>query len=173
MRAVVQRVSRAKVTVRDASGEAPGAPSGEAEAAPPRAELARVTGQIERGLLVLLGAAAGDGPADLAYIVDKVTNLRIFPDDAGKMNRSVLDVGGGVLVVSQFTLLGDARQGRRPSFIGALEPVAARALYEQSLGALRTAGVPRVEAGEFAADMAVELVNDGPVTILLDSRKGF
>jgi D-tyrosyl-tRNA(Tyr) deacylase len=150
VRAVVQRVSRAQVTV----GE-------------------RVTGQIERGLLVLLGAAAGDGPADLAYIVDKVTNLRIFSDDAGKMNRSVLDIGGGVLVVSQFTLLGDARQGRRPSFIGALEPAAARALYEQALGAIRTAGVARVEAGEFAADMAVELVNDGPVTILLDSRKGF
>jgi D-tyrosyl-tRNA(Tyr) deacylase len=159
MRAVVQRVSRAKVTVRG-------------EGARPEAS-ARVTGQIERGLLVLLGAAAEDGPADLAYIVDKIANLRIFPDDAGKMNRSVLDVGGGVLVVSQFTLLGDARQGRRPSFIGALEPAAARALYEQALGALRAAGIARVEAGEFAADMAVELVNEGPVTILLDSRKGF
>ncbi len=133
----------------------------------------RVTGAIERGLLVLLGAGAGDGPADLSYIVDKVVNLRIFPDDAGKMNRSVLDVGGGVLVVSQFTLYGDARQGRRPAFTGALEPVAARALYEQSINALRTAGVARVEAGEFAADMKVELVNDGPVTILLDSRKVF
>jgi D-tyrosyl-tRNA(Tyr) deacylase len=150
VRAVVQRVSRARVSV----GE-------------------RVTGQIDRGLLVLLGAAAGDGPDDLGYVVDKIANLRIFPDDAGKMNRSVLDIGGGVLVVSQFTLLGDARQGRRPSFIGALEPGAARALYERSLDALRAAGVGRVEAGEFAADMAVELVNDGPVTILLDSRKGF
>jgi D-tyrosyl-tRNA(Tyr) deacylase len=150
VRAVVQRVSRAKVTVEE-----------------------RVTGQIERGLLVLLGAATGDGPADLAYLVDKITNLRIFPDDAGKMNRSVKDIGGGVLVVSQFTLLGDARAGRRPSFIGALEPVVARAFYEQALGAIRAAGVARVEAGEFAADMAVELVNDGPVTILLDSRKGF
>jgi D-tyrosyl-tRNA(Tyr) deacylase len=159
VRAVVQRVSRAKVTVinRSSSGE----------------EIERVTGQIERGLLVLLGAGAGDGPADLAYIVDKVTNLRIFPDDAGKMNRSVKDTGGGVLVVSQFTLFGDARQGRRPSFIGALEPAAARALYEQALDALRASGIARVEAGEFAADMAVELVNDGPVTILLDSRKGF
>jgi len=150
MRAVVQRVTRARVTVGD-----------------------RQTGAIERGLLVLLGAAAGDVAADLAYIVDKIVNLRIFPDDAGKMNRSVLDVGGGVLVVSQFTLLGDARQGRRPAFTGALEPTLARALYEDSLVRLRVAGVTRVEAGEFAADMQVELVNDGPVTILLDSRKAF
>jgi D-tyrosyl-tRNA(Tyr) deacylase len=150
MRAVVQRVSRAKVTVGD-----------------------RVTGSIDQGLLVLLGAGAGDGPADLSYTVDKIVNLRIFSDDAGKMNRSVLDVGGGVLVVSQFTLYGDARQGRRPAFTGALEPIAAKALYEQALVAIRAAGVPRVEAGEFAADMAVDLVNDGPVTILLDSRKGF
>jgi D-aminoacyl-tRNA deacylase len=147
---VVQRVSRARVTVDG-----------------------RVTGAIERGLLVLLGAGAGDGAADLAYIVDKVVNLRIFPDDAGKMNRSVLDIGGGVLVVSQFTLYGDVRQGRRPAFTGALEPAAAKALYEQSLPAIRAAGVARVEAGEFAADMQVELVNDGPVTILLDSRKVF
>jgi D-tyrosyl-tRNA(Tyr) deacylase len=150
MRAVVQRVTRASVTV---SGQ--------------------ITGQIDRGLLVLLGAGAGDGPADLQYIVDKVTNLRIFADDAGKMNRSVLDIEGGVLCVSQFTLYGDARQGRRPGFTGALEPVAAKALWEQSLTLLRSAGVARVEAGEFAADMAVELVNDGPVTILLDSRKLF
>ncbi len=150
MRAVVQRVRRAKVTVDD-----------------------RTTGEIAQGLLVLLGAGQGDTAADLGYIVDKITNLRIFADDAGKMNRSVLDVGGGVLVVSQFTLYGDARQGRRPAFTGALEPVAARALYEQSLTSLRAAGVSRVEAGEFAADMQVELVNDGPVTILLDSRKGF
>jgi D-aminoacyl-tRNA deacylase len=150
MRAVVQRVSRAQVTVDD-----------------------RVTGAIERGLLVLLGAGSGDQAADLAYIVDKVVNLRIFPDDAGKMNRSVLDIAGAVLVVSQFTLYGDARQGRRPAFIGALEPVAARTLYEQALAAIRAAGVVRVEAGEFAADMKVELVNDGPVTILLDSSKHF
>src|SRR5689334_14759751 len=101
MRAVVQRVTRAKVTVGD-----------------------RVTGQIDRGLLVLLGAGAQDAAADLAYIVDKVTNLRIFPDDAGKMNRSLLDIAGQLLVVSQFTLYGDARQGRRPSFITALEPTA-------------------------------------------------
>ena len=150
MRAVVQRVTRASVTVST-----------------------RVTGAIDRGLLVLLGAGAGDGPADLQYTVDKIVNLRIFPDDAGKMNRSVLDIGGGVLVVSQFTLYGDARQGRRPAFTGALEPAAAKALYEQSLSMIRAAGVTRVEAGEFAADMQVELVNDGPVTILLDSRKLF
>jgi D-tyrosyl-tRNA(Tyr) deacylase len=150
MRAVVQRVRRAKVTVDE-----------------------RVTGSIDQGLLVFLGAGAGDQATDLAYIVDKVVNLRIFADDAGKMNRSVLDIAGGVLVVSQFTLYGDVRQGRRPAFTGALEPVAAKALYEQSLGAIRAAGVTRVEAGEFAADMQVELVNDGPVTILLDSRKSF
>jgi len=150
MRAVVQRVTRAKVTVAD-----------------------RVTGEIAAGLLVLLAAGQGDTAADLAYIVDKLVHLRIFSDDAGKMNRSVLDTGGGVLCVSQFTLYGDARQGRRPGFSSALEPVAARALYEQALAAIRHAGVTEVQAGEFAADMAVELVNDGPVTILLDSRKGF
>jgi D-tyrosyl-tRNA(Tyr) deacylase len=133
----------------------------------------RVTGAIENGLLVFLGAGAGDGAADLQYVVDKVVNLRIFPDDAGKMNRSVLDIQGGVLVVSQFTLYGDARQGRRPAFTGALEPVAAKALYEQSIAAIRAAGVAKVEAGEFAADMKVDLLNDGPVTILLDSRKLF
>ena len=150
MRAVVQRVTRASVTVAG-----------------------RVTGAIDHGLLVLLGAGAGDTDADLTYVVDKLVHLRIFADDGGKMNRSVLDVGGGVLVVSQFTLYGDVRQGRRPAFTGALEPVAAKALYEQSLNRIRAAGVTRVEAGEFAADMAVELVNDGPVTILLDSRKAF
>jgi len=150
MRAVVQRVTRAKVTVDE-----------------------RVTGEIGPGLLVLLGAGAGDTDADLSYVVDKLVNLRIFADEAGKMNRSVLDIQGGVLVVSQFTLYGDARAGRRPSFIDALEPAAAKALYEQSLAAIRAKGVVRVEAGEFAADMAVDLVNDGPVTILLDSRKVF
>ncbi|HSD87206.1 MAG TPA: D-aminoacyl-tRNA deacylase [Kofleriaceae bacterium] len=150
MRSVVQRVTSARVTVAD-----------------------RVTGSIDRGLLVLLGAAAGDTGKDLAYTVDKIVNLRIFADEAGKMNRSVLDVGGGILCVSQFTLLGDARQGRRPAFTGALEPTSARALYDASLIAFRDAGVQRVEAGEFAADMAVSLVNDGPVTILIDSRKVF
>ncbi len=150
MRAVVQRVTQAKVTVED-----------------------RVTGEIGPGLLVLLGAGAGDSEVDLGYIVDKLLNLRIFADPAGKMNLSVLETKGGVLVVSQFTLYGDARQGRRPSFIGALEPVAAKALYEQSLVLIRSAGVEHVAAGEFGADMAVSLVNDGPVTILLDSRKLF
>ncbi|HET7501286.1 MAG TPA: D-aminoacyl-tRNA deacylase [Kofleriaceae bacterium] len=150
MRAVVQRVTRAKVTVAD-----------------------RITGEIGPGLLVLVGAGAGDTQADLAYTVDKIANLRIFADDGGKMNRSVLDIGGGVLVVSQFTLYGDVRGGRRPAFTGALEPAAARALYEQSLELFRKAGVAHVAAGEFAADMAVELVNDGPVTILIDSRKAF
>ena len=150
MRAVVQRVARAKVTVGD-----------------------RVTGSIQAGLLVLLGAGQGDTAADLGYIVDKIANLRIFADAAGKMNRSVLDIGGAVLVVSQFTLYGDVRQGRRPAFTGALEPQAARALYDQALIELRKSGVANVQAGEFAADMAVELINDGPVTILIDSRKGF
>lgn len=150
MRAVLQRVTRAKVTV---AGD--------------------VVGQIDAGLLVLLGCGQGDTAADLAYLVDKIVNLRIFADDAGKMNRSVLDIGGGVLCVSQFTLYGDTRQGRRPGFTGALEPAAARALYEQSLVALADAGVARVQRGEFGADMAVELVNDGPVTLLLDSRKAF
>ena len=134
---------------------------------------ARITGEIEHGLLVFLGAGAGDTATDLQYTVDKIVNLRIFSDDAGKMNRSVLDVGGAILVVSQFTLYGDARQGRRPAFTGALEPIAAKALYEQALQQIAAAGVTRVQAGEFAADMRVELVNDGPVTILLDSRKGF
>ncbi len=150
MRAVVQRVTRASVTVEG-----------------------RVTGAIDHGLLVFLGAGAGDGANDLAYTVDKIVNLRIFADAAGKMNRSVLDTAGGVLVVSQFTLYGDARQGRRPAFTGALEPVAAKALYEQAIAAIRAAGVATVGAGEFGADMKVDLLNDGPVTILLDSRKLF
>jgi D-tyrosyl-tRNA(Tyr) deacylase len=150
MRAVVQRASRARVIVDD-----------------------RVVGSIDHGLVVLLGCGAGDGANDLAYLVDKIANLRVFADDAGKMNRSVKDVVGGVLVVSQFTLYGDARTGRRPAFTGALEPVAAKALCDQALDALRVAGVQRVESGEFGADMKLELVNDGPVTILLDSRKLF
>jgi D-aminoacyl-tRNA deacylase len=150
MRAVVQRARRASVQVDG-----------------------QTVGSIEHGLVVLLGAGAGDGANDLAYIVDKVAHLRIFKDDAGKMNLSVKDVGGGVLLISQFTLYGDARQGRRPAFTGALEPVAARALCDQARDGLRAAGVARVETGEFGADMQVELVNDGPVTILLDSRKLF
>jgi D-tyrosyl-tRNA(Tyr) deacylase len=150
MRAVVQRVSRARVEVDG-----------------------RQVGAIGGGLLVLLGAGAGDGPADVAYMVDKVVNLRIFPDEAGKMNRSLLETGGGVLAVSQFTLYGDARKGRRPAFTGALEPVAAQALYEQFIAGLRAAGVADVASGVFGAMMEVELVNSGPVTILLESGKAF
>jgi D-aminoacyl-tRNA deacylase len=149
MRAVVQRVSRASVTV---AGE--------------------VVGEIGAGLCVLVGAGAGDGPADVAYLVDKLANLRIFADEAGKMNRSVLDVGGGVLAVSQFTLYGDVRKGRRPAFTAALEPVAAERLYEDVVAGLRAAGL-QVETGRFGAMMEVALVNDGPVTILLDSSRQF
>ncbi|MBE7449519.1 MAG: D-tyrosyl-tRNA(Tyr) deacylase [Kofleriaceae bacterium] len=150
MRAVVQRCRRAQVTVEG-----------------------QVVGAIERGLVVLLGAGKGDGDADLAYVVDKVVNLRIFPDDEGKMNRSVLELGGGVLLVSQFTLYGDTRKGRRPAFVDALEPGPAEALYERAVAAVRAAGVTQVATGVFRADMQVELVNDGPVTILVDSRKQF
>jgi D-aminoacyl-tRNA deacylase len=150
MRAVVQRVSRARVTV---AGE--------------------VTGEIGRGLLVLVGAGTGDGEADVDYLVDKVANLRILADEAGKMNRSVLEVGGGVLAVSQFTLYGDARKGRRPGFTGAMEPAAAEALYQRFVAGLRAAGVAQVGTGVFGAMMDVELVNDGPVTILLDSGRQF
>jgi D-tyrosyl-tRNA(Tyr) deacylase len=132
-----------------------------------------IVGAIEQGLVVLLGAGQGDGDADVAYLADKIVNLRIFADDAGKMNRSVLDVAGGVLLISQFTLYGDARKGRRPAFIDALEPVAAEALYQRAVAAVRAAGVTHVATGVFRADMQVELVNDGPVTILLDSKKQF
>ena len=149
MRAVVQRVSSAKVTVAD-----------------------RVTGEIGAGLLVLLGVEQGDGPADLQYITAKVRDLRIFADESGKMNLSVLDTKGGVLVVSQFTLSGDARNGRRPSFAGAAPPQIARALYEDVVRELIASGL-RVATGEFQALMQVALINDGPVTILLDSRKTF
>ncbi len=149
MRAVVQRVTSAKVTVAE-----------------------RVTGEIGQGLLVLLGVEQGDGPSDLQYIASKVRDLRIFADDAGKMNRSVLDIHGGVLVVSQFTLSGDARNGRRPSFASAAPPAIARALYEEVVRELTASGL-HVATGEFQAMMQVSLVNDGPVTILLDSRKHF
>ncbi len=150
MRAVVQRVTEADVRV----GE-------------------EVVGEIGTGLCVLVGAGASDGPTEVGYLVDKVANLRIFADEHGKMNRSVLDVGGGVLAVSQFTLYGDARKGRRPSFVHALEPVAAEVLYEQFVAGLREAGVVEVATGVFRAMMKVSLVNDGPVTILLDSAKRF
>jgi D-tyrosyl-tRNA(Tyr) deacylase len=150
VRAVVQRVTRASVTVDD-----------------------QVVGEIGPGLCVLVGCGTGDGPADVALIADKLVNLRIFEDDAGKMNRSVLETGGGVLLVSQFTLYGDARKGRRPAFIDALEPIAAEQLCDAVVAAVRAAGVAKVATGVFRADMAVALVNDGPVTILLDSRKQF
>lgn len=131
----------------------------------------RVVGHIEAGLLVFVGIAADDGPADLEYIASKVRDLRIFPDDAGRMNRSLRDTGGGLLVVSQFTLAGDARNGRRPSFITAAAPDLARPIFERLLERLRADGP--VETGEFQAQMEVELVNDGPVTLLLDSKRLF
>jgi D-tyrosyl-tRNA(Tyr) deacylase len=144
-----------------------------------------VVGRIGRGLCVLVGAGAGDAAADAEYLADKVANLRIFEDEGGgdgedgggggggKMNRSLLDVGGGLLAVSQFTLYGDARKGRRPSFTDALEPVAAERLYEAFVAAARRAGVVEVATGRFRAMMEVDLVNSGPVTILLDSRRAF
>ncbi len=149
MRAVVQRVSRAQVRV----GE-------------------RVTGTIERGLAVLLGVHVEDTPDDARYLAEKIAHLRIFTDDAGLMNRSVVDEGGAVLLVSQFTLYGDARKGRRPSFITAAREPLARDLYERVGREIAAIG-PRVAYGEFGADMDVELVNDGPVTILLDSARAF
>src|SRR5436190_15182985 len=149
MRAVVQRVSRAKVTVGD--------------------ELA---GEIGRGLLVLLGVAVEDGPNDADYLAEKTVGLRIFEDDDGKMNRSLAEIGGGMLVVSQFTLLGDCRKGRRPSFIAAARPESANALYHHFVAAVRRLGI-EAATGRFQQHMDVELVNDGPVTILLDSRRTF
>jgi len=146
MRAVVQRVSRAAVRVEG-----------------------RVTGEVGRGLLVLLGVAAGDREEDARWMADKLAQLRIFADADGKMNRSVEDEGGGVLLVSQFTLLGDARKGNRPSFAGAAPPEEANALYERVRSALALRGLP-VATGVFRARMEVELVNDGPVTLLVDSR---
>jgi D-tyrosyl-tRNA(Tyr) deacylase len=149
VRAVVQRVSSASVRIDDA-----------------------VVGEIGRGLLVLLGVARDDTADDAALIAAKVAGLRIFDDEAGKMNLAVADVGGRVLVVSQFTLLGDCRGGRRPSYIDAAAPDAANALYETVVAALRASGLT-VATGVFRAQMAVALVNDGPVTLLLDSRKAF
>ena len=149
MRAVVQRVSRACVVVEG-----------------------RVAGEIAAGMVVLLGVGRGDTGASAAYLAEKIAHLRIFDDDQGKMNRSLLDTGGAALVVSQFTLYGDARGQRRPSFIQAAPPEEGKRLYEEFVGALRALGV-RVETGVFQARMAVELTNDGPVTILLDSDKLF
>jgi D-aminoacyl-tRNA deacylase len=149
MRAVVQRVSEASVRVEG-----------------------REVARIGAGLLVLLGVAQGDSEDDLALLADKVVNLRVFADAAGHMNLSVLEAGGAVLVVSQFTLLGDARRGRRPGFTDAAPPEQAEALYRRFVERVRAAGV-RVEEGVFRATMDVSLVNHGPVTILLDSRKVF
>jgi len=149
VRAVVQRVSRAEVWVEG-----------------------RSTGRVGRGLAVLLGVARGDAETDAVQLADKVAALRIFEDDAGKMNLSVRDVAGGVLVVSQFTLLGDARKGNRPGFTDAAPPEEANALYERFCALLRERGL-EVATGVFRASMEVELVNEGPVTILLDSRKAF
>jgi D-tyrosyl-tRNA(Tyr) deacylase len=146
MRAVVQRVSRASVTV---GGE--------------------VTGAIERGLLVLLGVAPTDTVAQAQWLADKVVGLRIFNDDDGKMNRSLLDVGGAVLVVSQFTLYGDCSKGRRPSFIGAAPPEIAVPMYEAFVTAIRAQGVTTA-TGRFGAMMQVELANDGPVTLVIDAE---
>jgi D-tyrosyl-tRNA(Tyr) deacylase len=149
MRAVVQRVSRASVTVEG-----------------------QINGEIGAGLLVLLGVGREDTPAVAASMAEKVANLRIFEDDQGKMNRSLLDVKGAALVVSQFTLYGDARGQRRPSFISAAPPEQAATLYEEFNEALRGLGIT-VATGVFQAMMSVELVNEGPVTILLDSDKKF
>jgi len=149
MRAVVQRVADARVTVDG-----------------------RICGRIEEGLLVYLGVAAQDEERDLRYLADKVVNLRIFPDSNDKMNLSVLDTGGGVLVVSQFTLYGDARLGRRPSYTAAAEPEKARSFYENFAERIRGYGL-QVETGRFAARMDVRYTNVGPVTILLDSSKLF
>ncbi len=149
MRLVVQRVTRASVTV---DGE--------------------VTGKIGKGYMVLVGAEVGDTEADARLCADKLAGLRVFVDDEDKMNRSVLDVGGEILLVSQFTLLGDARHGRRPSFIAAARPEVAEPLLETMKAMLEEKGL-HVETGRFRAHMDVELVNDGPVTILIDSRKVF
>ena len=132
----------------------------------------QVVGQIGRGYMVLCGVEDGDTQDDLRYCIDKTVNLRIFEDDAGKMNRSILDVGGAVLAVSQFTLHGDARHGRRPSFIKAARPELAVPMYDAYCQGLRDAGI-HVETGVFQADMKVSLINDGPVTMLIDSRRLF
>lgn len=149
MRACVQRVSRAKVTVD-----------------------AEVCGKIDGGLLVLLGVAQGDGEQEARDLAAKIATLRIFEDDEGKMNRSLVDSGGAMLVVSQFTLLGDCRKGRRPSFVAAAPPDVAEKLYEVFVAAVQQQSI-HVETGRFRQHMDVELVNDGPVTMLLDSGRQF
>ncbi|HET6180018.1 MAG TPA: D-aminoacyl-tRNA deacylase [Candidatus Sulfotelmatobacter sp.] len=149
MRAVVQRVSRARVTINGG-----------------------ISGEIGHGLLVLLAVAHEDTETDASYLAEKIAGLRIFDDEAGKMNRSVLDVSGSILVVSQFTLYGDVRRGKRPAFDAAAPPEDARGLYEFFVQRMQAAGL-RCETGRFQEMMQVELVNEGPVTILLDSSKAF
>lgn len=148
MRAVVQRVDSASVTIDG-----------------------RVNGEIGKGFMVLIGIDENDTDKDLDYICDKLTGLRIFEDEAGKMNRSIIDAGGEILLVSQFTLYGDARHGKRPSFIRAARPEKAISLYEKAIAKL--SGKVHVETGIFGAEMKVQLINDGPVTILLDSERTF
>lgn len=131
-----------------------------------------VVGRIDRGLVVFLGVAAGDGPADSEYITSKVGDVRVFPDEDGRMNRSIAEAGGALLVISQFTLLGDVRRGRRPAFDAAARPAEAEALYEDVVERLRRTGLT-VETGRFRAHMLIDVLNDGPVTILLDSRRTF
>jgi D-tyrosyl-tRNA(Tyr) deacylase len=147
LRAVVQRVTRARVTVDS-----------------------RIAGEIQTGLLILLGVGREDNAESALYLAEKIANLRIFPDDAGKMNRSLVESGGSALVISQFTLYGDTRGGRRPSYIQAATPEIASRLYGEFVRCLGSLGIA-VETGIFQAHMEVELVNDGPVTILLDSEK--
>lgn len=149
MRAVVQRVKKSHVEIDD-----------------------QIVGQIGQGLTVLLGVEEEDELADGLYLVEKIANLRIFEDADGKMNASLLDVGGALLVISQFTLMGDARRGRRPSFSTAARPEKAIPLYEDFITKMREKGIV-VETGVFQADMTVHIANDGPVTLLLDSKKGF
>ncbi len=149
MRAVVQRVSHANVTIDD-----------------------QLVGEIGQGFTVLLGVGQGDTEEDAAYLCDKIIGLRVFEDDEGKMNRSLLDIGGGLLVVSQFTLYGDCRRGRRPSFSDAAHPDTARRLYEHFIYLARERQVT-VASGQFQATMQVNIHNDGPVTLLVDSRRTF
>jgi D-tyrosyl-tRNA(Tyr) deacylase len=149
MRAVVQRVSEAKVS---AEGE--------------------IVGSIGKGLLVLIGIRRGDTPADAEYLADKIVHLRLFEDEEGKLNRSLQEIGGAALLISQFTLYGDARKGRRPSFTQAASGEEARALYEMVCNCVAAAGIP-VARGAFGAKMQVSLINEGPVTLLLDSERIF
>jgi D-tyrosyl-tRNA(Tyr) deacylase len=147
LKVVIQRVTRASVEVDG-----------------------KIVGQIRNGLLVLLGVAKGDTESDVQYLVEKIPALRIFSDEAGKMNQSLAEIGGGLLAISQFTLLGDTRKGRRPGFDQTADPATARRLFEQFVEMLRKATDLTIETGVFGAHMKVELLNDGPVTFVLDSR---